>query len=307
MLRRQFALAPLALGSAFAQQGNAARLRRLDDQISGVAGRLDARLWLYAKNLDTGMSIGRSPDERVRTASTIKLPIMAAVFHLVNQGKLRWEETLTLREEDRVSGSGVLREFSTGVKLPLRDVVRMMIVVSDNTATNMVLERITADAVNEFSASLGLKDTLSLRKVRGDGNQLKAPTGWSKAGLIESNQRYGLGISTAREMVTLLEKLERGEVVNAEASKEMLSILERQQYKDGIGRRTGDMRVVSKSGSLNALRSDVGIVYSPGGHIAMAITVDDMKNVDYSEDNAGLSVIADIAKALVAGLAKPGA
>lgn len=304
MLRRHFAFAPFALSSALAQNNDAARLRRLDDQIGNIAAQLDARLWLYAKNLDTGLDIGRNPDERVRTASTIKLPIMAAVFHLVQEGKARWDETLPLREEDKVSGSGVLREFSTGLQLPMRDVVRMMIVVSDNTATNMVLERVTADAVNDFSASLGLKDTLSLRKVRGDGNQLKAPSGWSKAGMGEENRRFGLGVSTSRDMVTLLEKLERGEVVSPEASREMLAVLERQQDKGGIGRRLGDLRVASKSGALDALRSDVGIVYSPGGRIAMAITLDGMKDIDYSQDNRGLLVIADIAKALVAGLAR---
>ena len=258
----------------------------------------DGEVFFCARNLGTGAALGYRENERVRTASTIKLPIMAAVFDRVRAGKARWEEWIELREEDKVSGSGVLRELSPGVKLPLRDLVRLMIVVSDNTATNLVLDRITADAVNEFLDTLGLKQTRALRKVRGDGADLKAPSGWSKAGLLEENRRFGLGVSTSREMVELFALLDQGKVVSPEDSREMLAILERQQYKDGIGRKLAEYKVASKSGALDALRSDVGIVATPKGKAAMAITVDGMKTVDYTEDNAGLLLIARLARLL---------
>jgi len=258
----------------------------------------DGEVFFCARNLGTGAALGYRENERVRTASTIKLPIMAAVFDRVRAGKARWEEWIELREEDKVSGSGVLRELSPGVKLPLRDLVRLMIVVSDNTATNLVLDRITADAVNEFLDTLGLKQTRALRKVRGDGADLKAPSGWSKAGLLEENRRFGLGVSTSREMVELLALLDQGKVVSPEDSREMLAILERQQYKDGIGRKLAEYKVASKSGALDALRSDAGIVATPKGKAAMAITVDGMKTVDYTEDNAGLLLIARLARLL---------
>jgi len=258
----------------------------------------DGEVFFCARNLGTGDALGYRENERVRTASTIKLPIMAAVFDRVRAGKARWEEWIELREEDKVSGSGVLRELSPGVKLPLRDLVRLMIVVSDNTATNLVLDRITADAVNEFLDTLGLKQTRALRKVRGDGADLKAPSGWSKAGLLEENRRFGLGVSTSREMVELLALLDQGKVVSPEDSREMLAILERQQYKDGIGRKLAEYKVASKSGALDALRSDAGIVATPKGKAAMAITVDGMKTVDYTEDNAGLLLIARLARLL---------
>ena len=101
-------------------------------------------------------------------------------------------------------------------------------------------------------------------------------------------------------MVELLEKLERGQVVSPAASHEMIEILKRQQYKDGIGRHLEP--VASKSGALDHLRSDVGIVYTPGGRIAMAITVDDLPEVDYSADNKGNLLISDLARLLAAGL-----
>mgnify|MGYP000216547197 CR=1 FL=1 len=296
MRRRTFLSLPSAsLAAALQPGGPRTEIRREIESFDG-------EVFLYARNLSTGQSFGWREDERVRTASTIKLPIMAAVFDKVRKGQARWDERIELRDQDKVSGSGVLQELSHGVRLPLRDLVRLMIVVSDNTATNLVLDRITADAVNAFLDSLGLKQTRSLRKVRGDGANLKAPSGWSKAGMLEENRRFGLGVSTSREMVELLALLDQGKVVSPEDSREMLAILERQQYKDGIGRKLSEYKIASKSGALDALRSDVGIVYAPRGKIAMAITVDGMKKVDYTEDNAGLLLIARLARLLVDAL-----
>lgn len=261
-----------------------------------------AEVRLFARNLKSGAQVGRGENEAVRTASTIKLPIMAALFNEVGLGRASWDERLRLRDSDKVSGSGVLQEFSAGVELPLRDVMHLMIVVSDNTATNLILDRIAADTVNNFLDTLGLPGTRSLRKVRGDGNQLQAPSGWSKAGLREENRRFGLGVSTPREMVMLLEKLHRGAVVSAAASQQMLAVLARQQYKDGIGRFMGARKVMSKSGALDALRSDVGIVEMPHGPIAIAITVDGMPWVDYTPENPGLTLIGRLAAAIADNL-----
>ena len=119
---------------------------------------------------------------------------------------------------------------------------------------------------------------------------------------MEENKRFGIGVSTPREMVWLLEQLTLGKIVSAEASKEILAIMKREQFKDGIGRRRGD-DVASKGGALDALRSDVGIVYAPHARIAIAATVDGMPKVDYSPDNAGNILIADLTDTLLAGLA----
>ncbi len=270
-------------------------------RISGFSGTVT----LYAKNLDTGVAVGIGEADPVRTASTIKLPILLSVFDAVARGKAKWTEPLTLTAAEKVSGSGVLgTEFSDGVQLPMRDVAHLMMVLSDNTATNMILERFSADAVNAYLDTIGIGTTRSMRKVRGDGNQLKLPSGWSAAGKLPENQKYGLGVSTPRDMVTILERLERGEIVNAEASKEILAIMKRCRDDSGIRRRMGDLKIANKTGSLDALRSDVGIVYSKGGRIAMAITVDGMPKSDYGPDNVGCLLIADLAKLLVDELAK---
>jgi beta-lactamase class A len=274
----------------------------LDQKIRKTLAVSPGTAFVYAKNLDTGATYGLRGDEKVRTASTIKLPIMVHVFAQVSAGKARWDDTLVLRDDDKVSGSGVVREMSDGLKLPIRDLTNLMIVVSDNTATNLLLDRFTADAVNAEMDRIGLKQTRSLRKVRGDGNQLKAPSGWSQAGRNPDNLKYGLGVSTPREMVMLLEKISNGQAVSKEASQQMLDVLKRQQLKTGIGRHQPDDKVASKSGSLDRLRSDVGIVDTKAGRVAIAITVDDLRATDYSPDNVGEKLISDLTVILLEGL-----
>jgi beta-lactamase class A len=182
----------------------------------------------------------------------------------------------------------------------VRNLAILMIIVSDNTATNLIVDRITADAVNDYLDSIGLTTTRLNRKIRGDGSRLADPSGWSRAGSIEENRRYGLGVSTPREMVRLLEMLEAGKIVSSAASKDVLDVLTRQQVRDGIARHApDDLRVASKSGALDALRADVGIVYADGGPVAMAITVDDMPTIDYAPDNVGNILIWQLGSVLV--------
>lgn len=274
----------------------------LDSRLGAVIARVPGQVSLYARNLDTGREIGVRADERVRTASTIKLPIACALAREVAAGRARWDERLAVRAESKVSGSGVLSELTSDETVSLRDAMTLMIIVSDNTATNLILDRIGADAVNDYMDELGLVHTRSMRKIRGDGTQLKPAQGWSRAGREPGNERFGIGASTPREMVRLLERLERGEVVDRASSNLLLDVLKRQQYKDGIGRRAGDLPVASKSGALDALRSDVGIVYTPQGRIAMAITIDGLPDIDYSPDNIAQQAIWQMSQLLITEL-----
>lgn len=270
----------------------------LDEKIQAAIADFKGKVWIHAKNLDTGKEYSLRGDEQVRTASTIKLPIMAETYRQVVQGKVRWDDSIELTKEKKQGGSGILFEFSDGTKIDLKTAVHLMIVVSDNTATNLVLDKITADAVNDYMSELGLKDTLSMRKIGGGGD--------SKAWLNDTQNRlFGLGRSSPRDMVRLMEMLERGEIVSKEASAEMIAILRRQQLKDGIGRGQSDTTpVASKSGALDRLRADVGIVYTRRGRIAMAIYVDDMPNTGYHQENPGLAMIWKLSQILQDGLGR---
>jgi len=259
---------------------------------------------LYAKNLETGRSFGVRASEPVRTASTIKLAIMAECFFEAAEGKLDLAQRIKVTEDEKVSGSGIVQELSAGDELPLRDLIDLMIVLSDNTATNMILNRIGGNEVNVRMKQLGLEQTRVMRKILGDGKNLKpVPTGITEEGANPENKKWGIGRSSPQEMVGLLEKLYRGELVNKSSSAEMLTILKRQRDRDGIGRDMNDVTIASKSGALDHLRSDVGIVYSKRGAIAMAITVEGLPEPNWTVDNPALLLISQLSQILTDGLA----
>ena len=176
--------------------------------------------------------------------------------------------------------------------------MNLMIVVSDNTATNLVIDKVGTDKVNDLMDSLGLTDIKVMRKIGGGGD--------SKVWLTDPrNKLFGLGRTSPHQMVKLVEMMENGQVVSKEASADMIAILKRQQFKDGIGRGEPDtIPVASKSGALDRFRADVGIVYTRRGRIAMAIYIDDMRVVAYDQENPGLAMIWKLSQILQEGLGK---
>jgi beta-lactamase class A len=270
---------------------------RIQTAIQGFSGDVS----LFAKNLDTGKSYELRADAPVPTASTIKLPIMVELFAEAEEGKLDWNQKLELTDQDKVSGSGVLTELSGGDLLPIRDLMHLMIVVSDNTATNLILDRIGGNAVNQRMVQLGLKQTAVMRKI-----MQSKPESFTVEGRKPGNDRWGTGRSCPRDMVILLEKLYRGQLVSKSASEEMINVLKRQRDLQGVGREMRGIKdgvVASKTGALDHLRSEAAIVYSPHGAVAMAITVNNIPVVDYGVDNPGNLLIANLAKILVEELA----
>jgi beta-lactamase class A len=288
----------LLVSAGSAQTEKPEKLAATDKQVHAEIAGFKGRVSLFAKNLDTGATYEINADEPVRTASTIKLPIMVAAFALVAEGRVKWTDEVVLTDKKKVQGSGVLQELSDGLRLTLRDAVTLMIVLSDNTATNLTLEALGGgDVVNEKLEALGfLKLTRSLNKIGGGGETRERQK--------DNNKRFGIGRSTPREMVMLLEKLERGEIVSPAASKEMIGILKRQQYHDGIGRTLKGVEIASKPGALDHLRSDVGIIYTPRGRIAMAITCEDIPEIDYTSDNPGNLLMSRLSLLLIEGLGR---
>ena len=167
--------------------------------------------------------------------------------------------------------------------------------LSDNTATNMVLDYLTTDAVNERMNSLGFKDTRIMRRVGGGGE--------SKEGKLDDNlKRFGLGATSPHEMVQIMEKLERGDIISKESSKQMIDLMKREQGRNSIGRSMPDVPIASKYGALDALRSCVAILYTKKGKIAIAITVDDMPEAIWSVDNPGYLLMSRLSDILVDSL-----
>ena len=293
-------ITPLALAvllftpCAFGQGKGSASL---DARVRAETTPFKGKVFLFAKNLNTGETFSLDGDERVRTASTIKVAVMIEAFGRVAEGRAKWTDELVLTKAARYGGSGVLPELADGLRLTLRDCVNLMMVVSDNTATNMVLDYLTTDAVNARMSALGFKDTRIMRRIGGGGE--------SKEGKLPDNKRFGLGATTPHEMVQILEKLDGGEVVNKTAAKEMIDLMKREQARYAIGRANWDVPMASKYGALDSLRSCAAILYTKHGRIAIAITVDDMPEVIWSVDNPGYLLMSRLSLILVEGLKSP--
>ena len=294
------AIMPLALvvllfaPSAF---GQAKDSLALDARLRAETASFKGKVFLFARNLETGKTYSLEGDERVRTASTIKIAVMVEAFGRVAEGRAKWTDELVLTKTARYGGSGVLPELADGLRLTLRDCVNLMMLISDNTATNMVLDYLTTDAVNARMNSLGFKSTRIMRRI-GSGGE-------SQEGKDADNKRFGLGATTPHEMVEILAKLDRGEIISAVASKEMLDLMKREQARYAIGRTIADVPMASKYGALDHLRSCVALVYSKRGKIAIAITVDDMPEVNWSVDNPGYLLMSRLSAILIDGLGSP--
>lgn len=300
-LNWMFAIATFSLTACPAQSVQGRDPSGIDHRIEAAIQNFPGKVSLYAKNLDTGATYQLRGDAPVTTASTIKLPIMVELFAQAEAGKLDWNQKLILTDQDKVQGTGVLTEFSAGDTLPIRDLMHLMIVVSDNTATNLILDRIGGNAVNARMAQLGLTQTAVMRKIM----QAKNMAGITEAGSLPGNEQWGIGRSSPRDMVVLLEKLYRGELVSKAASDEMLTVLKRQRDHDGAGRDMNNTVIASKAGALDHLRSDVAIIYSLHGPVAMAVTVNNIPEVNYGADNPGNLLISRLSDILVEELAPP--
>jgi beta-lactamase class A len=261
----------------------------LEARIAPLAKAHKGKVAVAVKHLKTGEEYCLNADERMPTASLIKLPIMVETFWQADEGKTKLDTKLTLAKDDKVQGSGILTQhFSDGATFPLKDAVRLMIVYSDNTATNLVLDQIGIASTNARMEKLGFKNTRINAKVFKGSTTSIDP---------EATKKYGLGSTTARDMVRLLELIEGGKVVSPEACKEMLRTLKACDDKEKMTRFLPAGTVVAhKTGSVNATKTDAGIVYLKTGPVAVCVLTDENEDRRWVADNAAQVLIAKIAK-----------
>lgn len=246
------------------------------DAIEQEIAAFDGVVGLAAQNLDTGDEIVVNGDARFPTASTIKTAVMLEAWHQVAEGVLSMDTLLTLHDTDKVGGSGVLNGLSDGTSLKVRDLVHLMIVVSDNTATNMLVQRLGTKRIDDRLAAYGLKDTKIFRPTFRDGKPDVFP---------ELEREFGLGMSTPREMVKLMALIAEGRAVNREASAAMLATLRRQQDRAMIprhlpsgvqvGNKTGtdSEKLPDERGRRGAIRVDAAIVTNENLRYVIAVFV----------------------------------
>lgn len=262
----------------------------LDSRINAIVAGHKGKVSVACLHLTSGETFVCDGDEVMPTASLIKLPIMVEVYFQAKEGKVKLDDMLHLTKDEMVQGSGILTEhFSPGAQFSLRDAVRLMIVYSDNTATNMVLEKIGIKAVNERMAGLGLKETRINAKVFKGSTTSVDP---------DRTKKYGLGSTTAKEMLSLLELLHKEELVSKDASKAILEHLKKCDDKDKFPRfLPKGVTVAHKTGSVSTSRTDAGILYFKEGPVALVVLTNDNEDKRFVPDNAGNKVCADIAKA----------
>jgi beta-lactamase class A len=252
---------------------------------------------IAVKNLETGESYYLNADAVMPTASLIKVAVLIEAYLQADEGKLKLTDLLTLREADKVPGSGLLTyHFSEGAQFPLRDALRLMTAFSDNTATNLVLDRVGIANVNKRMASWGLKETrLNAKVFRGATTSVDP----------ERTRRYGLGSTTAREMLRLMEELAAGERIRSAPKQAILGHLKKNEDKLKFTRLLpAGVVVAHKDGAVSDARTDAGILYAPGGAFVLCVLTD--KNADrrWVNDNAGNLLCARVAKEVYDHFAK---
>ncbi len=221
--------------------------QKLEATIGGVDRNLDGVLGVAILDLTTGQKYLLHADEVLPTASSIKIAILAELYHQAQQGKIKLGDLYTLQSADLVGGSGVAGALTPGVtRLTLRDVAALMISVSDNSATNIIIDRIGMENVNALLDSLGLTHTRLRRKMM----DVKAAA--------EGREN----IATPREMMLLLENLYRGKVLNKQFTEEFFNLLSIHKESYIPRELPEDLRVANKPGELEGVRNDSGIVFA---------------------------------------------
>jgi beta-lactamase class A len=270
----------------------------IDERIADITARCTGRLGLCARNLTTGEEVAFAADEVLPTASVIKLPILVELFRAAEAGEVDLAERVTLRAEDVVGGSGILKVFGAGLRPTLLDTATLMIALSDNTATNLVLDALGGvSGVNSTMQTLGLPtihlhNRIDFDRIGGDVRRL--------------------GESSTRDMCGLVEMIARGEVVNPAVSARLEEVLETQQYLDQAPRyvlampfwrelgQTPAIRYAVKTGFFTGTRVDTGIVrFAGGGGFTYAVANHELADETFLAEAEGNVLNGLVGKALV--------
>jgi len=276
-----------------------ASAQTLDERIKPLIEAHAGQVTYAVRHLDKGDSFAHQPDEPMPTASLIKFAVMIETYRQAHEKQIDLTKLVVLRDADKVPGSGILTShFSAGTSMPLRDAVRLMIAFSDNTATNLVLDEIGLAATAKTMEDLGCPNTKIHSKV------FKRET----SVFPERSKEFGLGSTTAGEMVRLLELLHQRKLISPEASDAMKEHLLACDDKVKFRRLLpAEVKLAHKTGSVDEVRTDAGIIYSPAGPIALCVMTRKNADKSWTDDNAGDVLCAKIARVVYDDFNPPGA
>ncbi len=226
-----------------------------------------------------GSDWSHNGDGKFQAASTVKIPIMVRIFHLIEAGDLALDDTFTLNRGDKAPGSGVLLHLHGGIQVTLSDLLYLMMSISDNTATNYLIDLAGMAEVNQVMGGIGMHTSVLARKMAGRSADNPELENWATPN------------DYARSINAILE----GTAASPASCEAMLSILEKQQNGRRIGRNVpaGDgYRWGSKTGSLDGVCNDVGFIAAPAGTMVIAAFTGDVP-----DQITGEQIIADITRA----------
>lgn len=259
-------------------------LERVTAGYRGVVG-------ISMRNLASGETLSLRGHETFPTASLIKVPILVTLLDEVHQGRMALDERTTMIARDRVGGSGVIKHLGSGIPLTLEDLAWLMITLSDNTATNLLLDKLDIRTVGAKMEALGLPHSKVHSKTFRRQTSI-AP---------DSSVKYGLGVTTPDEMTQLFTLLHEGRAVSPALDSVALAILHaNQDYTMLVRWLPGETRVAHKSGMVDQARTDCGIVYSPAAPIALCVMTRENEETSYAVDAVPHLLIARIAREVFA-------
>jgi beta-lactamase class A len=223
--------------------------QKLESTIHDVDQHLDGVMGLAIEDLKTGDQFFLHENEVFAQASSIKIAVLANMYLQAQQGKLKLTDLYTVQSSDLVPDSDIMGGLTPGVtRITLRDLATMMVAVSDNSATNVLIDHVGMENVNAMLDSLGLTHTRLRRKMMD----------------LEAAKQGRENISTPREMMTLLEAIYRGKLLDKESTEDFFKVLS--TNKDSWIPRDlpPGLKIANKPGSLEGVRNDSGIVFVEG-------------------------------------------
>ena len=270
-------------------------LQRLQASIERTTKSVNATWGIYMKSLESGEEIAIDADRQMETMSTIKIPLMIECFEQVKAGKFKLSDKYTFVQADSQPGTGTIQRLDPGAVMTVKDLITMMIIVSDNTATEVLYRMVGGpDAVNTRMQAMGLQKTRAMN----------VPSRWfpalRSAPTTEQFYRDGkspFGFSTPREMGRLLEMMERGALVDKESSDLMLRIMRGQLYRTRIPRYVSGYTIPHKTGDfLPYVGDDVGMLEAPGRTIVLSVFTGNHFGSGEALENAIGLVARDVAE-----------
>jgi beta-lactamase class A len=287
-------------------------------RIQRIAARLDGTMGVYVHHLARGETVEFNADRPFQMASVFKIPLLAELTAQVAAGARSLDDQLTLTDEMKAPGSGVLKELSPGTRFTVRDLAMLMIIVSDNTATDILLDLVGRDAVNARLAAFGLTHTVVTMSCR---DLLRDLVGLSGAPDTPETRRLAAerlkrreldwncrayrdpraNMTTPREMGRLLEQVVRptlngdaGAALPAAACRMMLDFMRRQQVRDRLPLLLPPgVEMAHKTGSLTRVSNDAGVLYTPAGPCIVSVFTRDL-----ADDLKGRLAIAQVGRAI---------